>query len=430
MKCVLDGKQAAILVPTTVLAQQHYATALNRFRSFPVRIEVLSRFKTPAQKKQIMQDAAAGKIDLLIGTHSLLQKSLHFKDLGLLIIDEEQRFGVTHKERLKELSRGVDVLTLSATPIPRTLNMALSGLRDMSTIEQPPQDRYPVQTFVLEHQDGILDEAMRRELARGGQVYYLHNRVESIDQCAAKIKQRIPEAEVAVAHGKMNEEQLGDVMQSMSNGEIQILVCTTIIETGIDIPNVNTLIIEDADRLGLAQLHQIRGRVGRSSRHAYAYLTFRKGKVLSEIAEKRLDTIREYAEFGSGFKIAMRDLEIRGAGSLLGAEQSGHMLSVGYDMYLKLLEDAVLEERGEKSLEEPECTADLSVTANIDKNYVSSGEQRMDLYRRMAAVRTQEDADDLLDEIVDRYGDPPKGVMNLLAIALPVSYTHLTLPTN
>ena len=418
MKCMLDGKQVAILVPTTVLAQQHYLTAMRRFATFPVTIDVLSRFRTPAQIKKTLFDLQSGKIDLIVGTHKLLQKDIHFHDLGLLIVDEEQRFGVTHKERLKELSRGVDVLTLSATPIPRTLNMALSGLRDMSTIEQPPQDRYPVQTFVLEHQDGILDEAMRRELARGGQVYYLHNRVESIDQCAAKIKQRIPEAEVAVAHGKMNEEQLGDVMQSMSNGEIQILVCTTIIETGIDIPNVNTLIIEDADRLGLAQLHQIRGRVGRSSRHAYAYLTFRKGKVLSEIAEKRLDTIREYAEFGSGFKIAMRDLEIRGAGDLLGAEQSGHMMTVGYDMYLKLLEDAVLEERGEEAQKEPECTADLTVTANINKDYVSSGEQRMDLYRRMAAIRTKEDADELLDEIVDRFGDPPKGVMNLIAIAL------------
>ena len=418
MKCVLDGRQAAILVPTTVLAQQHYQTAVQRFYGFPVEIRMLSRFCTQSQVRQTLADMRSGKCDLVIGTHKLLQKNIEFKNLGLLIVDEEQRFGVTHKERLKELSRGVDVLTLSATPIPRTLNMALSGLRDMSTIEQPPQDRYPVQTFVLEHQDGILDEAMRRELARGGQVYYLHNRVESIDQCAAKIKQRIPEAEVAVAHGKMNEEQLGDVMQSMSNGEIQILVCTTIIETGIDIPNVNTLIIEDADRLGLAQLHQIRGRVGRSSRHAYAYLTFRKGKVLSEIAEKRLDTIREYAEFGSGFKIAMRDLEIRGAGDLLGAEQSGHMMTVGYDMYLKLLEDAVLEERGEAAQKEPECTADLTVTANINKDYVASGEQRMDLYRRMAAIRTQEDADELLDEIVDRFGDPPKGVMNLIAIAL------------
>ena len=418
MKCMLDGKQVAILVPTTVLAQQHYLTAMRRFATFPVTIDVLSRFRTPAQIKKTLFDLQSGKIDLIVGTHKLLQKDIHFHDLGLLIVDEEQRFGVTHKERLKELSRGVDVLTLSATPIPRTLNMALSGLRDMSTIEQPPQDRYPVQTFVLEHQDGILDEAIRRELARGGQVYYLHNRVESIDQCAAKIKQRIPEAEIAVAHGKMNEEQLGDVMQAMSNGEVQILVCTTIIETGIDIPNVNTLIIEDADRLGLAQLHQIRGRVGRSSRHAYAYLTFRKGKVLSEIAEKRLDTIREYAEFGSGFKIAMRDLEIRGAGDLLGAEQSGHMMTVGYDMYLKQLEDAVLEERGEEAQKEPECTADLTVTANINKDYVTSGEQRMDLYRRMAAIRTQEDADELLDEIVDRFGDPPKGVMNLIAIAL------------
>ena len=418
MKCILDGKQAAILVPTTVLAQQHYLTALKRFGSFPVTIDVLSRFRTATQMKKTLQELVSGKIDLIIGTHKLLQKNVHFKDLGLLIVDEEQRFGVSHKERLKEISRGVDVLTLSATPIPRTLNMALSGLRDMSTIEQPPHDRYPVQTFVLEHSDRILDEAIRRELARGGQVYYLHNRVESIDECAAKLKERLGDVEVAVAHGKMNQEQLSDVMQAMSDGQIQILVCTTIIETGIDIPNVNTLIIEDADKLGLAQLHQLRGRVGRSSRHAYAYLTFRRGKVLSEIAEKRLEAIREYAEFGSGFKIAMRDLEIRGAGDLLGSEQSGHMLSVGYDMYLKLLEDAVLEERGEEALKEPECTADLDVTANISKSYVSSGEQRMDLYRRMAAIRTQEDADDLLDEIVDRYGDPPKGVMNLIAIAL------------
>ena len=418
MKCILDSKQVAILVPTTVLAQQHYLTALNRFRSFPVTIDVLSRFRTPAQQKKTLFELETGKLDLVIGTHKLLQKSVHFKDLGLLIVDEEQRFGVSHKERLKELSVGVDVLTLSATPIPRTLNMALSGLRDMSTIEEPPQDRYPVQTFVLEFSERVLDDAIRRELERGGQVYYLHNRVESIDTCAARIKERFPEAEVAVAHGKMNEEQLGDVMQRMADGEVQILVCTTIIETGIDIPNVNTLIIEDADKLGLAQLHQIRGRVGRSSRHAFAYLTFRKGKVLSEIAEKRLGAIREYAEFGSGFKIAMRDLEIRGAGDLLGAEQSGHMMTVGYDMYLKLLEEAVLEERGETALQEPECSADLNITANIAKNYVSSGEQRMDLYRRMAAIRTQEDADDLLDEIVDRYGDPPKGVMNLISVAL------------
>lgn len=418
MKCILDGKQAAILVPTTVLAQQHYLTAMSRFRTFPVTIDVLSRFRTANQQKKTLSELENGKIDLIIGTHKLLQKDVRFKDLGLLIVDEEQRFGVSHKERLKEMSKGVDVLTLSATPIPRTLNMALSGLRDMSTIEQPPHDRYPVQTFVLEHNDRLLDDAVRRELERGGQVYYLHNRVESIERCAARLKERLGDVSVAVAHGKMNEEQLGDVMQRMADGEIQVLVCTTIIETGIDLPNVNTLIIEDADRLGLAQLHQLRGRVGRSSRHAYAYLTFRRGKVLTEIAEKRLNAIREYAEFGSGFKIAMRDLEIRGAGDLLGAEQSGHLITVGYDMYLKLLEDAVLEERGEKPAQEAACTADLNVTANIDKTYVPSGEQRMDLYRRMAAVRSQSDADDLLDEIVDRYGDPPKGVMNLIDIAL------------
>ncbi|MBQ1589845.1 MAG: transcription-repair coupling factor, partial [Oscillospiraceae bacterium] len=418
MKAIMDSKQVAILVPTTVLAQQHYVTASKRFEGFPVNIDVLSRFRTPAQQRKTLQNLRAGSVDLIVGTHKLLQKDIVFKDLGLLIVDEEQRFGVTHKERLKELSRGVDVLTLSATPIPRTLNMALSGIRDMSTIEEPPMDRYPVQTFVLEQNEAVLDDAIRRELARGGQVYYLHNRVESIARCASALKNRHPGAEIAVAHGKMNEDELGDVMQRMSDGEVQILVCTTIIETGIDIPNVNTLIIEDADRLGLAQLHQIRGRVGRSSRHAFAYLTFRRGKVLTDVAEKRLEAIREYAEFGSGFKIAMRDLEIRGAGNLLGAEQSGHIVSVGYDMYLKLLEEAVLEEQGGKEARPPECTADFDVTANIDKAYVEKGEQRMDLYRRMAAIRSREDADDLLDEIVDRYGDPPKGVLNLIDVAL------------
>ncbi len=418
MKAIMDSKQVAILVPTTVLAQQHYVTASKRFEGFPVNIDVLSRFRTPAQQRKTLQDLRAGSVDLIVGTHKLLQKDVVFKALGLLIVDEEQRFGVTHKERLKELSRGVDVLTLSATPIPRTLNMALSGIRDMSTIEEPPLDRYPVQTFVLEQNEVVLDDAIRRELARGGQVYYLHNRVESIARCASALKNRHPGAEIAVAHGKMNEDELGDVMQRMSDGEVQILVCTTIIETGIDIPNVNTLIIEDADRLGLAQLHQIRGRVGRSSRHAFAYLTFRRGKVLTDVAEKRLEAIREYAEFGSGFKIAMRDLEIRGAGNLLGAEQSGHIVSVGYDMYLKLLEEAVLEEQGGKEARPPECTADFDVTANIDKAYVEKGEQRMDLYRRMAAIRSREDADDLLDEIVDRYGDPPKGVLNLIDVAL------------
>ncbi|MBP3304533.1 MAG: transcription-repair coupling factor [Oscillospiraceae bacterium] len=417
MKAIMDGKQVAILVPTTVLAQQHYQTAVSRFRGFPVNIDVLSRFRSAAEQKRTLQNLRSGAVDLIIGTHKLLQKSVQFKDLGLLIVDEEQRFGVSHKERLKELAKGVDVLTLSATPIPRTLNMALSGIRDMSTIEEPPADRYPVQTFVMEHNNAVLDDAIRREVERGGQVYYLHNRVETIDQCAGALKRRIPGLSVAVAHGQMGEDALSDVMQAMADGEVQVLVCTTIIETGLDIPNVNTLIIENADRFGLSQLHQLRGRVGRSTRHAYAYFTYKPDKNLSEVAEKRLSAIRDFAEFGSGFKIAMRDLEIRGAGNLLGAEQSGHMMSVGYDMYLKLLDEAVLEERGEKP-KLPDCTADLNVTANVDQEYVSRGEERMDLYRRMAAIRSQEDADDLLDEIIDRYGDPPKGVLNLIDIAL------------
>ena len=417
MRAIMDGKQAAILVPTTVLAQQHYQTALARFRGFPVNIDVLSRFRSATEQKRTLQNLQSGSVDLIIGTHKLLQKSVQFKDLGLLIVDEEQRFGVSHKERLKEISKGVDVLTLSATPIPRTLNMALSGIRDMSTIEAPPQDRYPVQTFVMEHHNAIIDDAIRREVERGGQVYYLHNRTETIDQCAGSLRRRIPGLSVAVAHGQMGEDALGEVMQAMVDGEIQVLVCTTIIETGLDIPNANTLIIENADRFGLSQLHQLRGRVGRSTRHAYAYFTYKPDKNLTEIAEKRLSAIRDFAEFGSGFKIAMRDLEIRGAGNLLGAEQSGHMMSVGYDMYLKLLDEAVLEEKGEAP-KAPDCTADLNVTANVDPDYVSRGEERMDLYRRMAAIRSQEDADDLLDEIIDRYGDPPKGVLNLIDIAL------------
>ena len=417
MKAVMDGKQVAILVPTTVLAQQHYQTAVSRFRGFPVNIDVLSRFRSPKEQQRTLQNLRSGTVDLIIGTHKLLQKSIEFKDLGLLIVDEEQRFGVSHKERLKEISKGVDVLTLSATPIPRTLNMALSGIRDMSTIEEPPADRYPVQTFVMEHNTAIIDDAIRREVERGGQVYYLHNRTETIDQCAGAMRRRIPGLSVAVAHGQMGEDALGDVMTAMADGEIQVLVCTTIIETGLDIPNANTLIIENADRFGLSQLHQLRGRVGRSTRHAYAYFTYKPDKNLTEIAEKRLSAIRDFAEFGSGFKIAMRDLEIRGAGNLLGAEQSGHMMSVGYDMYLKLLDEAVLEERGEKP-KEPECAADLNVTANVAPEYVARGEERMDLYRRMAAIRSPEDAEDLLDEIVDRYGEPPRGVLNLIDIAL------------
>ena len=418
MKCVMGGYQAAILVPTTVLAQQHYVTAMRRFAGYGLEIEVLNRFRSASEQRNILARMEAGQVDLVIGTHRLLQKDIHFKKLGLLIVDEEQRFGVSHKERLKELSRQVDVLTLSATPIPRTLNMAMSGIRDMSTIEEPPHDRQPVQTFVMEHDWAVVADAIRREISRGGQVYYLHNRVESIETTAVKIQGLVEGVTVAVAHGKMDEESLNEAMDRVSAGEVQVLVCTTIIETGIDIPNVNTLIIEDADKMGLAQLHQIRGRVGRSARRAYAYLTFRRGKVLSEVAEKRLSAIREFAEFNSGFKIAMRDLEIRGAGNLLGAEQSGHMMSVGYDMYLKLLEEAVLEEQGKKPEKKAECSADFAVTANIPEAYIPSPEQRMDVYRRIALIRGEDESDEMISELIDRFGDPPSQVVALVNIAL------------
>ena len=418
MKCVLGGKQAAILVPTTVLARQHYLTCLSRFSGWPVKIEMLSRFKTAKEQKIILEKVKQGQIDLLIGTHKLFNKNMKFKDLGLLVVDEEQRFGVSHKEKLKEMSRQVDVLTLSATPIPRTLNMVLSGIRDMSVLEEPPQDRHPVQTYVMEYDTGVVAEAMRREFYRGGQTYYLHNQVESIDTCAAKIKKMLPDAEVAVAHGKMSQRELSRIMTRMSDGDIDILVCTTIIETGIDIPNVNTLIIENADKMGLSQLHQLRGRVGRSARHAFAYFTFQRGKTLSDISQKRLSAVREFAEFGSGFKIAMRDLEIRGAGNVLGAEQSGHLMNVGYDLYLKLLEEAVLEEKGEKPRSSTDCTIELLVNANLPEKYVEDSGQRVDLYRRIAAIHTETDRTDLLDELIDRFGEPPASAVALCDIAL------------
>lgn len=418
MKCILDGKQAAILAPTTVLTQQHFLTATRRFASFPVTIEMVSRFRTAAQTKDILKRTAEGSVDLLIGTHKLLGKGMQFKDLGLLVVDEEQRFGVTHKERLKEMAKQVDVLTLSATPIPRTLNMALSGLRDMSTLEEPPSNRRPVQTYVMEHDWTILADAMSRELERGGQVYYLHNRIETIDTTAARIRKHLPEARIAIAHGRMDQDQLSEIMGEMRDNELDILICTTIIETGVDLPNVNTLIVEDADKLGLAQLHQLRGRVGRSSRRASAYMTYRQGKVFTEIAQRRLSAIREFAAFGSGFKIAMRDLEIRGAGNLLGPEQSGFLMSVGYDMYLRLLEEAVLEEQGKPVVRPAECAADLSVAASLPESYVPSPDQRMDLYRRIARVRDEASADEILDELIDRFGDPPRSVNNLVSIAL------------
>ena len=418
MKCVMSGKQAAVLVPTTVLARQHFLTALSRFSGYPIKIDTLSRFRTPKMQKETLRMLHSGEIDIVIGTHRMLQKDVHFKDLGLLVVDEEQRFGVSHKEQIKEMAHQVDVLTLTATPIPRTLNMALSGIRDMSVLEEAPHDRQPVQTYVLEYDQGVICDAIRKELARGGQVYYLHNRIDSMDKVVSFLQQQFPEATIGIAHGKMSEHELSSVMTRTYNGEVQILVCTTIIETGIDIANANTLVIEDADYMGLAQLHQIRGRIGRSHRRAYAYLTYRRGKVLSEISQKRLSAIREFAEFGSGFKIAMRDLEIRGAGNVLGAEQSGHMLSVGYDLYLKLLEEAVAEAGGQSRPAYTECSADLLVSASLPQNYVPDSGQRVDLYRRIALIRSRDDYDDMVDEMLDRYGDVPKQAMNLLEIAL------------
>jgi transcription-repair coupling factor (superfamily II helicase) len=418
MKCITDGKQAAILVPTTVLARQHYMNALRRFRGYPVEIAMLSRFTAPKEAEKILRRLKSGSIDLVIGTHKLLGQNVAFSDLGLLVIDEEQRFGVAHKERLKAISQNCDVLTLSATPIPRTLNMALAGIRDMSTLEESPRDRHPVATYVLEYDPLVISDAIAKELGRGGQVYYLHNRVDTIEKAEARVAKLAPGARILIGHGRMDQEELGEVMSQMADGQADILVCTTIIESGIDIPNANTLIIEHADRLGLAQLHQLRGRVGRSSRRAYAYLTVPAGRVLTEVSQKRLAAIRDFAEFGAGFKIAMRDLEIRGAGNLLGQEQSGHMLSVGYDMYLRLLEEAVLEEQGQTPQKKLECVVELKVSANIPATYVSSNVERMDLYRKISAIETDEDYSDVLDELCDRYGDPPEEVEALLRIAL------------
>lgn len=417
-KCIADGKQCAILVPTTILALQHYQTILKRFDGFPIEAEMLSRFRTPTQRAKIIKGINTGFIDIIVGTHSLIAKSVKFKDLGLLIVDEEQRFGVAQKEKIKEKFPGVDVLTLSATPIPRTLNMAMSGIRDMSVIEEAPSDRFPVQTYVVEHNLPLLCEAMEKELRRGGQVYFLHNRVETIDGVANSIKEFLPDARIAVAHGKMNEEQLSDIWRDLMNGEIDILVCTTIIETGVDVPNANTLIIEDADKLGLAQLHQLRGRVGRSARRASAYLTYKRDKNLSEVAYKRLQAIREYTEFGSGFKIAMRDLEIRGAGNLLGAQQHGHLAAVGYDMYMKLLSEAISDEKGEAPKKTRECLIDLQINAHIPEKYIPALSQRLAVYRRIADVRTFEDAEDVRDELRDRFGDIPPSVEGLIEVSL------------
>ncbi len=424
-KCVSDSKQCALLCPTTILAWQHYQTVCKRFEGYPVRVELLSRFRSAKQQKDILERLRRGEIDMVIGTHRLVQKDVVFRDLGLAIIDEEQRFGVQQKERFKELVKNIDVLTLSATPIPRTLNMAMSGLRDMSVLEEAPMNRQPVQTYVLEHDEAVVNEAIRRELRRGGQVFYLHNNVESISSAASRIHDAIPEARIAIGHGKMKEQELSEVWRQMLAQEVDVLVCTTIIETGVDLPNANTLIIENADCMGLSQLHQLRGRVGRSARRAYAYFTFRRSKVLSEIQQKRLEAIREFTEFGSGFKIAMRDLELRGAGNIMGAQQHGHMESVGYDMYLKLLGEAVSEEKGElPKNSDLDCLIDLSVDAHIPESYVESLTLRLDVYRRIADIRSVEDSEDVKDELWDRFGKIPKAVNGLIDIALIRNRAH------
>ena len=417
-KAIRSGYQVAVLVPTTILALQHYQTVVSRMRGFPVTVDMISRFRKPKEIKETVKRINKGETDIVIGTHRILSKDIEFKKLGLVIIDEEQRFGVAQKEKLKQLSRDVDVLTLTATPIPRTLNMAMSGIRDMSVLEEPPTDRIPVQTYVLEYDEVIISEAIKKELRRGGQVFYLHNRVETLNDIAAKISEELPEATVAVAHGQMDKEELSDIWREMLEGNVDVLVCTTIIESGIDVPNANTLIIDDAERYGLAQLHQIRGRVGRSGRRAYAYLTYRKGMVLKEVAEKRLAAIRDFTEFGSGFRVAMRDMEIRGAGNLLGTQQHGQIESVGYDLYMKLLNEAVLEEKGETVERKPECTVSLNTDAYIPERYIRSSAQRIEAYKKIALVETEDDMYDVYDELADRYGVLPKQAEVLLRIAL------------
>ncbi|MCC8111132.1 MAG: transcription-repair coupling factor [Ruminococcus sp.] len=417
MKCVMSGKQCAILVPTTVLAMQHYQTALRRFEHFPVTVEMLSRFVSAKRQKEIVRDLKSGKVDIVIGTHRLVQKDIEFHVLGLAIVDEEQRFGVAHKEKFKEMFAGVDMLTLSATPIPRTLNMAMSGIRDMSVISQPPEDRYPVQTYVMEYNEPMMIQAIRRELKRGGQVYYIHNRVETIDFVVNRLQKQLPEARILAAHGRMTEVQMSKIWQQLMEYEADVLVCTTIIETGVDIPNVNTLIVENADRFGLSQMYQLRGRVGRSNRRAYAYFTFQRDKVLREESAKRLAAMREFTQFGSGFHIAMRDLEIRGAGSILGGSQHGHMESVGYEMYLQILNEAVAEAKGEPIQKTAECTVDIQMDAHISERYIESLSQRLDIYRKIAAVKTDADETDLIDELIDRYGEPPKEVLGLITVS-------------
>ena len=423
-KAVQEGKQVVYLVPTTILAQQHYNTFVQRLKDFPVRIDLLCRFRSSYQQKKTVEDLKKGLVDIVIGTHRVLSKDVGFKDLGLLIIDEEQRFGVTHKEKIKKLRENIDVLTLTATPIPRTLHMSLIGIRDMSVLEEAPQDRMPIQTYVMEYNDEMVREAIERELSRGGQVYYVYNRVNDIADVAGHLQQLIPTANISFAHGQMRERELEDIMYDFINGDIDVLVSTTIIETGLDIPNANTMIIQDADRFGLSQLYQLRGRVGRSNRMAYAFLLYRRDKLLKEVAEKRLSAIREFTDLGSGIKIAMRDLEIRGAGNLLGEAQSGHMEAVGYDMYCKMLNEAVLQLKGGGEEESFTTTIDLNIDAYIPESYIKNEYQKLDIYKRIAAIENEEEMDDMTEELIDRFGDIPKKVQQLLHIAALKGLAH------
>ena len=423
-KEVQESRQVAYLAPTTILAQQIYNTFVQRMKEFPVRVELLCRFRTPAQQKKAIEDLKKGQVDVIIGTHRILSKDVQFKNLGLLIVDEEQRFGVTHKEKIKQLKKDVDVLTLTATPIPRTLHMSLIGIRDMSVLEEPPMDRMPIQTYVMEYDEETVREAINRELRRGGQVYYVYNRVTDIADVALRIAKLVPDARVDFAHGQMSERELENVMYSFVNGDIDVLVSTTIIETGLDISNVNTMIIHDSDRYGLSQLYQLRGRIGRSNRFVFAFLMYRQNMMLKETAEKRLAAIREYTDLGSGFKIAMRDLELRGAGNLLGAQQHGHMNAVGYDLYCKMLSEAVKEAKGIHTMEDFETSVDLNVDAYIPDSYISNEFQKLDIYKRIAGIETQQDYDDMLEELLDRFGEPGKAVLNLLAVAKLKAIAH------
>ena len=423
-KAIQEDKQVVYLVPTTILAQQHYNTFMQRMKEFPVRVDLMCRFRTSAQQKKTIEDTKRGLVDIVIGTHRVLSDDLQFKDLGLLIIDEEQRFGVQHKEKIKKLKESVDVLTLTATPIPRTLHMSLIGIRDMSVLEEAPVDRMPIQTYVMEYNDEMVREAIERELSRGGQVYYVYNKVKDIDEITSRIQKLVPEATVAYAHGQMRENKLENIMLDFINGEIDVLVSTTIIETGLDISNANTMIIHDADQLGLAQMYQLRGRVGRSNRMAYAFLLYRRDKLLKEVAEKRLAAIREFTDLGSGFKIAMRDLEIRGAGNLLGAEQHGHMEAVGYDLYCKMLNEAVKHLKGEMEEEPYTTTVDINVDAFIPTSYIPNEYQKLDIYKRIASIESQEEMEDMVEELIDRFGDVPKKVQQLLTIAMLKALAH------